>query len=347
MVALSLGLGLIVIGSGYPTPLVDKRTAGRGLKAPVQGLIVGPDFPPSSHFDAVHAIRVSANWEDLQPELGGPIVEGNVIDQTLQQVRSLNAQRPGRDMTIKLRVYAGIHAPEWAKHLDGPPLEIKNPQNGEGGTVGRFWTETFGRAYAELQAQLAARYDQAPEIRDVVISRCTTVFAEPFIRNTGDRANVTALLDAGFTPKADRRCHHQQIDAHKVWEQTRSSLAFNPYQVVPRDTEGQRTIDEGFAAEMMRYCRSTLGERCILENNSIRWPVLKGYEGLYAGIRELGPPIAFQTAPRSKVGDLESTLAWAVEQGANSVELFRGYQDYPPELLAEFHRELKANPLGG
>jgi hypothetical protein len=95
----------------------------------------------------------------------------------------------------------------------------------------------------------------------------------------------------------------------------------------------------------MRYCRSTLGARCVLENNSIQWPVKQGYIGMYARMKELGPPIAFQTDTRAKVGDLRRALEWAVDQGANSVELFRRYEEYPVSLLTIFDRALKANAV--
>ncbi len=316
------------------------------LKQPIRGLIDNSEIPPPSHFAAVQAFVIGVEWAALQPERGGPIVEGNAIDQGLAQARLLNARHPGLDLNIKLRVYAGLGAPEWVKRLGGEPVRVKDPQSGTSGTVGRFWTNEFGRAYEELQAKLAARYDQVPEIREVVIARCATVFAEPFIRNVGDDASVRALLDAGFAQGADRRCHREQIDAHTVWKRTRSALAFNPYQAVsPQILTGPLQIDHSFTAEMMRYCRSTLGDRCILENNSIQWPVKRGYIGMYARIKELGPPIAFQTDTKARVGDLRRTLAWAVDQGANSVELFRRYEDYPLDVLIMFDRALKANAI--
>ncbi|MGH8905240.1 MAG: hypothetical protein ACRD0K_01655 [Egibacteraceae bacterium] len=327
--------------SAVPAPPEPEPAAD--LKPPIQGLIDNNKIPPASHFSAVQAFVVGVDWADLQSEPGGPIMQGNAIDQGLAQARALNAEHPGLDLKLKLRVYAGIQAPEWAKRLAGEPVVVRDPQSGTSGTVGRFWTDAFGRAYDELQAKLAARYDHVPEIREVVIARCATVFAEPFIRNTGDKASARALLDAGFTWEADHRCHEEQIDAHSVWERTRSALALNPYQIV--SPEGVFKTDGEFTEQMMRLCRSVLGDRCILENNSIQWPVKPTYTEMYAQIRALGPPIAFQTEPRAKVGDLGQALAWAVEQGANSVELHRRYEEHPADSLATFDRALKANAV--
>lgn len=329
-----------------PPPVIEEPDAGAAgdLKAPIGGLIDNRSIPPRSHLQAVQAFVIGVPWADLQPVQSGPIVEDNVIDQALREVRRRNAESPGLDLKIKLRVFAGIHAPEWAKRLGGKPLWVTNPQNGDGGTVGRFWTDEFGRAYEDLQVKLAKAYDDEPEIREVVISRCTTVFAEPFIRNTGDRATGKALLAAGFTLEADSRCHQEQIGAHKVWERTRSVLSLNPYQIVAPGMFGRfRDADNSFTQQMMRYCRAILGDRCILQNNSLRYPPFETYAAMYASMQQLGPPLAFQTATREKIGELEGALEWAVRQGASSVEIFARYEDYPAEALAAFDHELKSN----
>ncbi|MGH8933612.1 MAG: hypothetical protein ACRDZO_24005 [Egibacteraceae bacterium] len=350
-VALLSGLALSAVRSWRetppPPPVIEEPDprAAEDLKDPIGGLIDNRSMPPRSHLQAVQAFVIGVPWADLQPMQSGPIVENNVIDQALREIRRRNLESPGLDLKIKLRVFAGIHAPEWAKRLGGKPLWVTNPQNGDGGTVGRFWTDEFGRAYEDLQVKLANAYDDDPEIREVVISRCTTVFAEPFIRNTGDRATGKALLEAGFTLEADSRCHQEQIGAHNVWERTRSVLSLNPYQIVAPGMFGRfRDADNNFTQQMMRHCRAILGERCILQNNSLRYPPFETYASMYAYMRQLGPPIAFQTATREKIGELEGALEWAVRQGASSVEIFARYEeDYPAEALVAFDQELKSN----
>jgi hypothetical protein len=42
-------------------------------------------------------------------------------------------------MKIKLRVFAGTSAPDWAKRLDGTPIPVQDDY-GRAGTIGRFWT---------------------------------------------------------------------------------------------------------------------------------------------------------------------------------------------------------------
>ena len=105
--------------------------------------------------------------------------------------------------------------------------------DGSAGTVPRFWTGKFGKAYAALQKKLAARYDGNSTLAEVVISRCTTFYAEPFIRQTSITASRKALKarrlhQAPRTRPATRR----EINAHRVWQRTRAGLAFNPAQFV-------------------------------------------------------------------------------------------------------------------
>ena len=136
------------------------------------------------------------------------------------------------DLGLKIRVFAGIWAPNWAKDLGGAPITLINPQNSAEGSIGRFWTAPFGAAYDHLEALLAAKYDNVAEVREVTIARCTTFYDEPFIRDTGYPPNDTALLAAGYTLAADETCQREEIQASRVWQHTHSDLAFNPYEAV-------------------------------------------------------------------------------------------------------------------
>lgn len=300
-----------------------------GLKEPIVGLLDRQGEPKAGY--ELSGWVVKSSWADLQPTAGGPIAEQNDIDNAIVRARELG-------LVLKLRVYAGDEAPEWAKQLGGPPVPLVDPADGQTTTVGRFWTEPFGRAYADFQGLLAARYDGVAEIRETVVSRCTTVFAEPFIRQTGAAENLTTYAAAGLNDATDLRCFKEQIDAHDVWKRTRSDLAVSPYQSVQakaaarnegRAVRGDLAIPE----EVMRYCRERLGPRCILENNSLRIEPRAQYEELYEVMRGLGRPLAFQTATGDKVGDLAATISRAADLGAASVELPISYRKAPASEL--------------
>ncbi len=327
-----------------PSRSVQGTPSAAQLKPVLRGLLDRGGVPPPAFLGMFAGYVVNARWKDLQPSAGQPLAADNAIDQAIATVRSINAfQRT--ELGLKLRLFAGIHAPDWAKHLGGDPVAVSDPHSGASGTVGRFWTDAFGHAYDVLQSMLAAKYDGIPEVREVTISRCTTVYAEPFIRNVGDQATVQALLAAGYSVQADERCQHEQVDAASVWRRTHSDLSFNPYQVIKPD--GSTSSDEGFTESMMDYCRQRLGRACVLENNSLRDPPLSAYQAMYEKMRSLGQPIAFQTAAEKRVGNLESTLSNAIGLGANSVELPGGYQALAMSTtFSSLAHALSANPAG-
>ena len=263
---------------------------------------------------------VNVDWSQLQPTPGGAIVADNPIEEAITQVRALNATDHAH-LGLKIRVFAGIDAPDWVKSLGGSPIRLTNPQGGQTGTIGRFWSDAFGQAYDQFETLLAAKYDRVPEVREVTISRCTTFYDEPFIRDVSDPSDVSALIAAGYTLEADETCQRAEIDAATVWQHTHSDLSFNPYQVI--NPGGTTSSDELFTGLMMSYCRQVLGPACVLENNSIRVPPPPEYQTMYVQMQTLGQPIAFQTASAERIGDLQSTLQYAVSLGANSVELRR------------------------
>ena len=331
-----------------PSPAVSALPSPtpNNLKPALAGLLDRNGIPPASYLGALGGYVVNAHWKDLQPTPGATLTPNNAIDRAIAEVNALNAQH-GTHLGLKIRVFAGIWAPEWVKALGGSPITLTNPQGGQSGTIGRFWVDAFGSAYTNFEDLLAAKYDQVPVVREVTISRCTTFYDEPFIRDSNDPADVTALLDAGYTPNADETCQRDEIAAATVWQHTRSDLALNPYEVI--GTVGAHAVDEPFTLSMMEYCRELLGLGCVLENNSLRYPVPSaGYEAMYASMSQLGAPISFQTATADRVGDLAQTIGFAVTLGASSVELPGGYQSIDtPASFSSAGKLLAGNAMAG
>jgi hypothetical protein len=330
--------------SSTPTSSVSPGSSPEpsDLKPVLAGLLDRDGPPPAEFLPSLGGFVVNVYWENLQPASGAALAPDNAIDQAIIDVRSLNAAHH-TNLGLKIRLYAGIWAPNWVKDLGGPPIPITNPQDGGTGTIGRFWTAPFGTAYDNLETLLAAKYDSVPEIREVTIARCTTFYDEPFIRDTTAPATVSALIGAGYTVAADQTCQEQEIEASTVWHHTHSDLALNPYQVIEPD--GSTSTDEPFTESMMQYCRQVLGTACILENNSLRDPAPgAAYLSMYQAMMELGAPIAFQTATADRVGSLSQTLAYAVSLGAGSVELPAGYESLgTPSSFASATRLLAGN----
>jgi hypothetical protein len=320
-----------------PTPSPSPSpspTPTPALKPALTGLLDRDGPPKPAYVSVMGGFVVNVHWADLQPTPGSAIASNNAIDLAIAALPQID---PSGRMGLRVRLFAGIYAPAWAKSLGGPPIRITDPVTGASGTIGRFWTDAFGAAYDDLETKLAAKYDSVPAVREITISRCTTIYAEPFIRDAANPNAVSALMVAGFTLAADQQCHREQILAHQVWVQTRSDLSFNPYQLIG----GGQGSDEAFTEEMMSLCRSTLGARCILANNSLRTPLQ--FPPMYAQMKLLGPPITFQTAVLAKVGNLGATIQEAISLGAASVELPAGFESIPTSTLGGYNTSLAAN----
>jgi hypothetical protein len=324
--------------TGSPSPSASPLD----LKPVLRGLLDRDGVPPPTYLGSLAGYVVNVHWNQLQPTSGAALAADNPIDQAITQVRALNAT-DHTHLGLKVRIFAGVWAPDWVKSLGGAPVTVVNPQGGQTGTVGRFWTDAFGQAYDRLETLLAGEYDQVAEVREVTIARCTTFFDEPFIRDASDPSTVSALIDAGYTLEADMTCQRQEIDAATVWKHTHSDLSVNPYQAINQD----RTVstDLAFTDLMMSYCRQVLGPACVLENNSLRVPPQPNYEAMYEQMLSLGQPIAFQTATGQRVGNLQEALQYAVTLGANSVELPGGYQALAtPATFAATNQQLATAP---
>jgi hypothetical protein len=320
-------------------------SSGGPVKEVIRGLVDRQGEPGKSMLSVVHAYVVKVNWADLQPTPFGPIAADNAIDKAIARVRQPDFAAVG--MVLKLRVLAGIGAPEWVKSLGGSPITYTNNQPGgsvPGGTIGRFWSADFGKAYQDLQTKLAAKYDDVPEIRELTVSRCSTIFDELFVRQPGDASNVSGLLSAGYTQAADEQCIEGAIKAHDVWKHTTSDIDFSPF---PNVTNPSSTPDVSFTESVMRMCRAALGLRCGLQNNALSSEKLANpqFQSLYAAMTALGPPIMLQTAAQKRLGDEQQVVEAAVRIGANSVELPAGYPRWPITLLESASKALAANPL--
>jgi hypothetical protein len=310
------------------------------VKPEISGLLDRNGAPAVSLAPYMGGWVVEATWAELQPDSGATIAPDNPIDQAIALIHSNPAYAK---MHLRVRIMAGIDSPSWVEAMSGGPVYVYNDQSGVGGDVPRFWTAPVEQAYANLQALLAARYDNDPEIEDVTVSGCMTVYAEPLIREIEDPTTVADLLAAGYTETADQTCQEDAIVDQQVWLHTHSSIALNPYQTI--SAGGSTGVDEGFTQSLMAYCRSTLGERCTLGNNSIRTASLgTQYTEMYSAMQASGPSLYFQTAQASLVGDLQSTVLWAVSVGANDVELPAGYASMlTPTQMAADDQALCAN----
>jgi len=315
------------------------------VKPPLRGLIsmgaykfVGSGGDPVNTLDKLNAkpgifggIVIVATWKQLQPTPASTIEDGNPIDQALAEVREYNSKNPGKPLGVKLRIWGGFEAPDWAMQLGGPP--IATVHQGKPRMMGRFWTPEYRAAWARLQEILAAKYDDHPLIREVSMTGCMSYTAEPFFLPTTEPSVMNPLKAAGYTDAANRQCLRQGIADYAPWKRSRIVLSVNPFY----GTGNLPLGDAQFTINVMRACRQGIGARCVLDNHDLDTTPPRSILPLYAEMANLGPEIEFQTFHENPT-DFEGTIQKGVSLGASSIELWQDYNGFPEVPDAKLKR---------
>src|SRR5260370_817249 len=151
---------------------------GAETKTPIRGLVsMGAMKFAATGTDPVNTLEpldarpgifggivILATWRELQKTAASGLEENNTIDKALEEVRAYNRKNPNKPLAVKLRVWSGFVAPDWAKEIGGPPIKVFHK---EARTLGRFWSPPYRKAWAHFQELLAAKYDKEPLIREV------------------------------------------------------------------------------------------------------------------------------------------------------------------------------------
>ncbi|CAN5910662.1 hypothetical protein BH11PSE3_BH11PSE3_30390 [soil metagenome] len=330
---LSLCRLMLACASLLLLPLAAVRA--QAIKEPIRGLIsmgayrfVGYGGDPVNTLEPLNAkpgvfggIVVIASWKQLQPTPDSEIGPDNVIDRALAEVRAYNDRNPNKPLAVKLRVWGGYEAPDWAKALGGPAIETifnEKPR-----TVGRFWSPAYRQAWARLQQQLAAHFDNRPLIREVSVTSCMSYTAEPFVVPIQEGV-LRPLRAAGFTDAAYRDCLSHAVADYAPWVRSRLVLSVNPY----RSAAGQGNGDQAFTEGLMRSCRQAIGRRCVFDNHNLDTELPTPLHRIYATMKQLGPEIEFQTW-RTTPTDFDGTIRLGVSYGASAIELWQDYGGFP------------------
>jgi len=313
-----------------PAPAAKPLIAGLVNKGRERPYHAGQPFPPVDLSDvapygsAFTAVVINASWDQLQPEPGA--LDTSVVDQSIAEITTYNAQHPADSLALKLRVFAGFAAPAWAKRLDGPPVTIDQPTGA--GTLGRWWDPKYRAAWADLQQQLAARYDGNPLLLEVAVSSCATLTAEPMIMPAGPAA-AQQLLAAGWTNRAETDCLNGAFDDYAVWHRTAIDFAFNPFTTI--SPSGQRGVSTTVTDMLMTRCAESAaagGPRCVLDNHGLSpdaattarsAPVYAQIDALW-NTHPTSTWVTFQTD--GPATDICGSLSVAVAHHAPSVELW-------------------------
>ena len=313
-------LGVLLQGSA------KAQTAGED-KQPLHGLVtmggLTPLFTEGGHADnslreanahpgVYSGVVILVSWDEIEH------VEGKLdvsrIETGLDAVRAYNKKYPNTPLYAKLRIFSGWNTPYWviAKSGGGILLEQKRGSI----AIGHFWTPAYRQSWHDLQTMLAARYDNDPLLREVAVSSCATLTAEPFIMALTPE-NLPKLHAAGFSDAGFKACLMGALDDYSDWKHTAIDYTVNPF----RDSDsGQAIPDDGFTNAVLEAFRKRYGSRGVLANHGLQAELAGRQTPIYAELKKLGPPIEFQTI--SPNVDWDASVAMGLKFRATEIEIW-------------------------
>lgn len=228
----------------------------------------------------------------------------------------------GAPVSVKLRIYAGSNAPGWAKAMRGGPITIyRNPARCNGRkdtcvlTLGPYWRQPYIDAWRAFQAGVAARYDSNPLVAAVAVTSCAQQTDEPFVASIGP-VSKRNLRNAGLTDDLQQACLLGAMTDYAAWQNTDIDFTFNNYNKLSGG------LNPAFTERVMRECRRTAGERCVLDNHGLETPVTNDVQ-LYATMQRMGGSINFQTESPEGMGCIwPETITQGILAGARAVEVW-------------------------
>jgi hypothetical protein len=212
---------------------------------------------------AFSEIVLNVTWAQLQPNAGFPL-DTSFIQQATSEVAAYNTQF-GTDLGIKLRVWGGYTAPDWAKAIDGPPITVTgagtvDPTKDQTETIGRFWSADYLDAWSSFQAQLAATYDNSPMIRGISNTTGAAATDEPFVPLHPDQ--VGDLESGGYSDAAEERTLRNAIADYSNWSTTPLDYTMNLFH---QEDTGTVVSDPNFTLAVLQL--ATNSSRAVQAGN--------------------------------------------------------------------------------
>ncbi len=331
--------------------LVDKGSEGpyhQGVPFPT----ADPDeiAPDASAFSG---IVVNETWRQLEATRGhdtfGPLAR------SLDAVAAYNRAHPHHALRVKLRIWGGFSAPQWAKTIAGPEVVFNTPSV-QGQTTGEWWKRPYEAAWSSFQHALAAKYDADPLIGSVAVTSCATLTAEPFTFSPAP-ALSSELLGDGWSSADQEDCLNGAFSDYAGWQHTPIDYAVNAFSALTPGTHLYRP-DPEFSDEILTRCatlRSQAHRGCILSNHALTaesGSPTSRQASVYTTIQNLWKrehgkiAVDFQTNSPGHFGGCQA-IDIAVAHHAESVELwpaspiFKGFSAYTPSTLSRWARALR------
>jgi T5SS/PEP-CTERM-associated repeat protein len=286
-------------------------------------------------------IVLNVTWAQLQSAAGGPL-ETAFIDDAISAINAYNAAN-GTNVGIKLRVWGGYVAPDWAKNIDGPPITITGQhtvdQNFTPQTIGRFWTADYIAAWTSLQNQLAAAYDNNPVIRGISQTAGASATDEPFVPLKGDAAlqgggtvnQVAELQAGGYTDAAQQLTLRAAIADYAQWSTTPLDYTMNLFHLYDA-VFGKTVGDANFTLAVLQQAQNST--RLVQAgNHALNSPLptsdsfVYAQMAAYAALDPAMAPASYQTASPKTLGSFgnwPNVVAQGVASDAGDIELWDG-----------------------
>ena len=319
----------------------------------------GTAFPPpdlseiAPDASAFAGVVVNESWAQLEPARDhytfGPLTR------SLDAVEAYNRAHPHHALQVKLRIWGGFSAPQWAKAIAGPAV-IFNTPTVQGQTTGEWWKQAYDASWSAFQHALAAKYDADPLIGSVAVTSCATLTAEPFTFSPS-QALAAELLSDGWSSTAQERCLRAAFSDYAGWQHTPIDYAVNAFSALAPGARFYQP-DPAFSDQILTRCATLRGQvhrSCILSNHALtagsgdptsrQASVYEAIQALYQ--RERGKiAVDFQTDSPDNFGGCQA-IDTAVAHHAESVELwppsliFKGFSAYTPSTLHRWARALR------
>jgi T5SS/PEP-CTERM-associated repeat protein len=270
---------------------------------------------------------LNVTWAQLQPIANGALAT-SAIDSAIAQVEAYNAAN-GTDYGLKLRVWGGFTAPDWAKNIDGPAITVTGQQTVDPTvftpqTIGRFWTADYIDAWTGLQNALAAQYDGNPVIRGISNTAGAAASDEPFVplmteaalHGGGTVNQVAELQGGGYNDAAEMLTLRASIADYAQWSTTPLDFTMNSFYLF---NGGHEMSDANFALAVLQQARNST--RLVQAgNHALRDPLYAADLTLYgqlaadASLKASVPVNSFQTA--APITFFPNFAAWQAAIGA-------------------------------
>jgi hypothetical protein len=317
-----------------------------GWKPPQTGLVdmgfnhfyddagVEPTFTLSdlaNYGSSVSEMVLNVTWAELEPTSGQ--FDFAAITSAISAVSAYNTSN-GTDIGIKLRVWGGVVAPDWAKNIDGPPIVISgqatiDPTNYTPRTIGHVWTADYNEAWTELQTELATyvasggsvTFDGNPIIRGISQTAGATASDEPFVSYPTDApiskgATETVnqfgeLVSGGYTNEAEMLTLRAAIADYAAWATTPLDYTINPFHIY---SAGTSTLDENFSLAVLQQTRNSTrlvqaGNHALDNPQHSQLPYLYAQLTADAALTIAAAPNSYQTASPDLLATHSGTYA--------------------------------------